>query len=52
VRNRVEKLIGLLKSGHGLEHHGARSWWGLLSRVSRNLAAYKLGRYSAAFAFA
>ena len=50
VRNRVETLIGLLKSEHGLEHHGARSWWGLLSRVSSVLAAYTIAHYCLAFA--
>lgn len=45
VRNRVETLIGLLKQEHGLEAHGARSWWGLETRVAGTLAAYTLGRY-------
>ena len=45
VRNRVETLIGLLKSAHGLEDHGARSWWGLRTRVAGVLAAYTIGRY-------
>jgi hypothetical protein len=45
VRNRVETLIGLLKSEHGLEDHGARSWWGLRTRVAGVLAAYTIGRY-------
>jgi hypothetical protein len=49
VRNRIETLIGLLKSEHGLEHHGARSWWGLLSRVSSVLAAYTLAHYCLQF---
>lgn len=49
VRNRIETLIGLLKSEHGLEQHGARSWWGLLSRVSSALAAYTIGRYCLTF---
>ena len=49
VRNRIETLIGLFKSEHGLEHHGARSWWGLLSRVSSVLAAYTLARYCLEF---
>jgi hypothetical protein len=50
VRNRIETLIGRLKSEHGPEQHGARSWWGLLSRVSSILAAYTIGRYCLAFA--
>jgi hypothetical protein len=45
VRNRVETLIGLLKSEHGLEDHGARSWWGLRTRVAGVLAACTIGRY-------
>jgi DDE family transposase len=45
VRNRVETLIGLLKGAHGLENHGARSWWGLLTRLAGLLAAYTLARY-------
>lgn len=45
VRNRVETLIGLLKSEHGLENHGARSWWGLLTRLAGLLAAFTLARY-------
>ncbi len=45
VRNRVETLIGLLKSEHGLEDHGARSWWGLQTRVAGVLAACTIGRY-------
>jgi DDE family transposase len=45
VRNRVESLIGQLKSEHGLEDHGARSWWGLQTRLAGILAAYTMGRY-------
>jgi DDE family transposase len=45
MRNRIETLVGLLKGQHGLEHHGARSWWGLLSRVAGVLAAFTLARY-------
>jgi len=45
VRNRVETLIGLLKGEHGLEAHGARSWWGLLTRLAGLLAAFTLARY-------
>jgi len=45
VRNRVETLIGLLKGEHGLEDHGARSWWGLRTRIAGILAAYTIGRY-------
>lgn len=45
IRNRVETLIGLLKSEHGLEDHGARSWWGLLTRVAGVLVAYTVARY-------
>jgi hypothetical protein len=45
MRNRVETLIGLLKSAHGLEDHGAHSWWGLRTRVAGVLAAYTIGRY-------
>lgn len=45
MRNRVETLIGLLKSEHGLEDHGARSWWGLQTRISGVLAACTIGRY-------
>ena len=45
VRNRIETLIGLLKSEHGLEDHGARSWWGLQTRVAGVLAACTIGRY-------
>jgi Transposase DDE domain len=49
IRNRIETLIGLLKSEHGLEHHGARSWWGLLTRIAGILTAYTLARYCAAW---
>lgn len=52
VRNRVETLIGLLKSEHGLEHHGARSWWGLLTRLAGLLAAFTLTRYCLHFGLA
>ncbi len=45
VRNRIETLIGLLKGEHGLEDHGARSWWGLLTRLAGLLAAFTLVRY-------
>jgi hypothetical protein len=43
-RNRVETLIGLLNSEHGLEDHGARSWWGLLTRLAGVLAACTVAR--------
>jgi hypothetical protein len=45
VRNRIETLIGLLKAQHGLEHHGARSWWGLLTRLASLLAAFTLAHF-------
>ena len=45
IRNRIETLIGLLKGEHGLEDHGARSWWGLRTRLAGILAAYTIGRY-------
>ena len=45
IRNRVETLIGLLKGEHGLEDHGARSWWGLRTRLAGVLAAFTIGRY-------
>jgi hypothetical protein len=45
IRNRIETLIGLLKSEHGLEDHGARSWWGLLTRVAGSLTAFTMARY-------
>ena len=45
IRNRSETLIGLLKSEHGLEDHGARSWWGLLTRLAGVLAAFTVARY-------
>jgi hypothetical protein len=45
LRNRIETLIGLLKSEHGLEDHGARSWWGLRTRLAGVLAAFTIGRY-------
>ena len=51
IRNRIETLIGLLKGEHGLEDHGARSWWGLRTRLAGVLAAYTIGRYLAATAF-
>jgi hypothetical protein len=44
MRNRVETLVGLLTSEQGLEHHGARSWWGVLTRVTGALAAFTLAR--------
>ena len=49
IRNRIETLIGLLKSEHGLEHHGARSWWGLLTRIAGILTAFTLARYCQAW---
>lgn len=45
VRTRVETLIGLLKGEHGREDHGARSWWGLHTRIAGILAAHTIGRY-------
>jgi Transposase DDE domain len=45
VRNRIETLVGLLKGQHGLAAHGARSWWGLLTRVASVLAAFTLAHY-------
>lgn len=45
LRNRIETLIGLLKREHGLEDHGARSWWGLLTRLAGVLAAFTLARF-------
>ena len=45
IRNRIETLIGLLKQEHGLEDHGARSWWGLQTRLAGLLAAFTIGRY-------
>jgi hypothetical protein len=52
LRNRIETLIGLLKSEHGLEDHGAHSWWGLLTRLAGLLAAFTLARYCAHLALA
>jgi hypothetical protein len=52
TRNRIETLIGLLKGEHGLEGHGARSWWGLLTRLAGLLAAFTLARYCAHFRLA
>ena len=52
IRNRVETLIGLLKGEHGLEDHGARSWWGLLTRSNGLLVAYTLARYCDTFQLA
>jgi len=52
IRNRVETLIGLLKSEHGLEDHGARSWWGLLTRLAGLLAACTVARYCLPFGLA
>jgi len=52
VRNRVETLIGLLKGEHGLEDHGARSWWGLLTRLAGLLTAFTLARYCLHFGLA
>ena len=52
IRNRVETLIGLLKGEHGLERHGARSWWGLLTRLAGLLAAFTLARYCLHFGLA
>jgi hypothetical protein len=49
LRNRVETLIGLLKSEHGLEDHRARSWWGLITRVAGILAAFTVARYCLQF---
>jgi hypothetical protein len=45
LRNRIETLISLLKREHGLEDHGAHSWWGLLTRLASLLAAFTLARY-------
>ena len=44
MRNRIEALVGLIKGQHGLEHHGTRSWWGLVTRVAGVLAAFTLAR--------
>ena len=52
VRNRVETLVGLLKGEHGLEDHGARSWWGLLTRLNGLLAAHTLARFCDTFQLA
>jgi hypothetical protein len=45
IRNRIETLIGLLKSEHGLGHHGARSLCGLVTRTAGILTAFTLVRY-------
>jgi DDE family transposase len=45
LRNRIETVIGLLKREHGLEDHGARSWWGLLTRIAGILTAFTVARY-------
>jgi hypothetical protein len=46
VRNRVETLIGQLTGEHSLDDHGARSWWGLHTRLAGGiLAAYTIDRY-------
>jgi len=45
VRTRLETLMGLLTSEHDREDHGARSWWGLHSRLAGVLAACTTGRY-------
>lgn len=52
IRNRIETLIGLLKSEHGLEDHGARSWWGLLTRLGGSLTAFTLARFCTTYCFA
>jgi DDE family transposase len=52
IRNRIETLIGLLKGEHGLEDHGARSWWGLLTRLAGVLAAFTVARYCLHFGLA
>jgi hypothetical protein len=44
-RNRIESGIGLLKERFDLERHGAKSFWGLLTRVAAKLAAYTLYRF-------
>jgi hypothetical protein len=45
IRNRIETLIGLLKSEHGPGHHGARSLCGLVTRTAGILTAFTLVRY-------
>ena len=52
IRDRVGTLIGLLKGEHGLEDHGARSWWGLLTRINGLLAAYIPARFCDTFRLA
>jgi hypothetical protein len=44
-RNRIESGINLLKERFNLQRHGARSFWGLLTRVCAKLAAYTLYRF-------
>jgi len=44
-RNRIESGIGLLKDRFNLERHGAKSFWGLLTRTAAKLAAYTLYRF-------
>jgi Transposase DDE domain len=44
-RNRIENGIELLKERFNLERHGAKSFWGLLTRVCGKLAAYALYRF-------
>lgn len=44
-RNRIESSIDLLKERFNLERHGAKSFWGLVTRVSSKLVAYTLYRF-------
>jgi hypothetical protein len=44
-RNRIESGIELLKERFNLERQGAKSFWGLLTRVCGKLAAYALYRF-------
>jgi len=40
LRNRIETTIGELTVGLGLDRHGARTFWGLLTRTAATLLAH------------
>jgi hypothetical protein len=44
LRNRVETTIGELTGRLGLAAHGARTFWGLLTRVAATILAHTLSR--------
>ena len=48
LRNRIETAIGELTEALGLARHGARTFWGLLTRAAATILAHALIRLSLA----